>query len=178
VNLCSLAAEPETTASGLLWLSELIEEHSKLAKILGKKGIYVCCLSLWFTNPAYAQPLPNTTGHNLDTHFACAHRCSPLSQDCIFHILPRHIPAKFFAFMARHLPYFLIIRRILRPRRRGPFHVVLPFRTPHPRGPSGGAQSISRRARGKGTYFWRHGYVFWAVCVVGPIISFLEPERQ
>ncbi|KAF8261208.1 transmembrane adaptor Erv26-domain-containing protein, partial [Lactarius quietus] len=28
-------------ASGLLWLSELIEEHSKLAKALGKKGIYV-----------------------------------------------------------------------------------------------------------------------------------------
>ncbi|KAH8987007.1 DUF396-domain-containing protein, partial [Lactarius akahatsu] len=29
------------TASGLLWLSELIEEHSKLAKVLGKRGIYV-----------------------------------------------------------------------------------------------------------------------------------------
>ncbi|KAI0249945.1 transmembrane adaptor Erv26-domain-containing protein, partial [Lactifluus subvellereus] len=28
-------------ASGLLWISELIEEHSKLAKIFGKKGIYV-----------------------------------------------------------------------------------------------------------------------------------------
>ncbi|KAI9447526.1 transmembrane adaptor Erv26-domain-containing protein [Lactarius indigo] len=28
-------------ASGLLWLSELIEEHSKLAKVLGKRGIYV-----------------------------------------------------------------------------------------------------------------------------------------
>ncbi|KAI0306824.1 transmembrane adaptor Erv26-domain-containing protein [Multifurca ochricompacta] len=28
-------------ASGLLWLSELIEEHSKLAKIIGKRAIYV-----------------------------------------------------------------------------------------------------------------------------------------
>ncbi|KAI0265798.1 transmembrane adaptor Erv26-domain-containing protein [Gloeopeniophorella convolvens] len=28
-------------ASGLLWLSEVIEEHSKLAKVLGKRGIYV-----------------------------------------------------------------------------------------------------------------------------------------
>ncbi|KAH9986319.1 transmembrane adaptor Erv26 [Russula compacta] len=27
-------------ASGLLWLSELIEEHSKLAKVIGKKCIY------------------------------------------------------------------------------------------------------------------------------------------
>ena len=30
-----------TIASGLLWLSELIEEHTKLAKNLGKKSIYV-----------------------------------------------------------------------------------------------------------------------------------------
>jgi hypothetical protein len=29
------------TASGLLWLSELIEEHSKFAKVVGKKCIYV-----------------------------------------------------------------------------------------------------------------------------------------
>jgi len=28
-------------ASGLLWISELIEEHSKLSKVLGKRGIYV-----------------------------------------------------------------------------------------------------------------------------------------
>ncbi|KAH9959251.1 transmembrane adaptor Erv26 [Russula dissimulans] len=28
-------------ASGLLWISELIEEHSKIAKIVGKKCIYV-----------------------------------------------------------------------------------------------------------------------------------------
>lgn len=29
------------TASGLLWLSELIEEHSKLAKVVGKRCILV-----------------------------------------------------------------------------------------------------------------------------------------
>jgi synaptojanin len=47
------ATEPETTASGLLWLSELIEEHSRIAKTVGKKGIYVC-LSLSVTHCAYA----------------------------------------------------------------------------------------------------------------------------
>ncbi|OCH92145.1 hypothetical protein OBBRIDRAFT_824865 [Obba rivulosa] len=31
-------------ASGLLWLSELIEEHSRLAKVLGQRGIYVIIL--------------------------------------------------------------------------------------------------------------------------------------
>ena len=33
-------------ASGLLYVSELIEEHSRLAKIWGKRGIYVRRLSL------------------------------------------------------------------------------------------------------------------------------------
>ena len=28
-------------ASGLLWVSELIEEHSKLAKVMGVRTIYV-----------------------------------------------------------------------------------------------------------------------------------------
>ncbi|EMD40921.1 hypothetical protein CERSUDRAFT_43788 [Gelatoporia subvermispora B] len=28
-------------ASGLLWLSELIEEHSRMAKVIGQRGIYV-----------------------------------------------------------------------------------------------------------------------------------------
>ncbi|KAI0774429.1 transmembrane adaptor Erv26-domain-containing protein [Fomes fomentarius] len=31
-------------ASGLLWISELIEEHSRLAKIVGRRGIYVIIL--------------------------------------------------------------------------------------------------------------------------------------
>jgi len=40
-NVLSASHTWMTTASGLLWLSELIEEHTKLAKILGKKCIYV-----------------------------------------------------------------------------------------------------------------------------------------
>jgi hypothetical protein len=29
-------------ASGLLYASELIEEHSRLAKVIGQRSIYVC----------------------------------------------------------------------------------------------------------------------------------------
>lgn len=32
------------TASGLLWLSEVIEEHSRSAKVIGQRGIYVSVL--------------------------------------------------------------------------------------------------------------------------------------
>jgi synaptojanin len=41
-NSILVAIELKKTASGLLWLSELIEEHSRIAKTVGKKGIYVC----------------------------------------------------------------------------------------------------------------------------------------
>jgi len=33
-----------SVASGLLWISELIEEHSKAAKLIGKRGIYAIIL--------------------------------------------------------------------------------------------------------------------------------------
>jgi hypothetical protein len=32
---------PRAPASGLLYVSELIEEHSRLAKIIGQRGTYV-----------------------------------------------------------------------------------------------------------------------------------------
>jgi hypothetical protein len=32
---------PRAVASGLLYVSELIEEHSRLAKIIGQRGTYV-----------------------------------------------------------------------------------------------------------------------------------------
>ena len=45
INLHPLSLSPlDKTiqlASGLLWVSELIEEHTKIAKVLGKKCIYV-----------------------------------------------------------------------------------------------------------------------------------------
>lgn len=33
-------------ASGLLWIAEVIEEHTKLAKKIGRRSIYVCPPSL------------------------------------------------------------------------------------------------------------------------------------
>ena len=38
--------ERRLSASGLLWLSELIEEHSRLAKTIGERSIYVSALRL------------------------------------------------------------------------------------------------------------------------------------
>ncbi|KAF8269081.1 transmembrane adaptor Erv26-domain-containing protein [Lactarius quietus] len=75
-------------ASGLLWLSELIEEHSKLAKALGKKGIYV-----------RVSVVTSPPGINIKN------RRSSVAQDRVLHTLPRRLSAELLTYMARHFPY-------------------------------------------------------------------------
>jgi hypothetical protein len=139
----------DSTASGLLWLSELIEEHSKFAKVVGKRCIFVRLV------PEESRPCARSvnnitpTGHHLNTRLIGIHRFVAPSQDRVLHTLPRYIPAKFLRLVASHPPFLPIIRRVMRSGRRRPFYVVLPFRTCHPRGASGVAQGISRRARGE-----------------------------
>ncbi|KAH9971336.1 hypothetical protein BGW80DRAFT_453937 [Lactifluus volemus] len=119
-------------------------------------------------------PLLNPTGHNLDTHIACPHRCPPPSKDCIFDILPCRILAECLTLMARHFPFLPNIHRILHSRCRGPFHVVLPFYTHHTRGSAGSAQSISRRTHGKVTHFGDMA-TFFGLCVwLAPLFLFLS----
>jgi hypothetical protein len=137
-----------STASGLLWLSELIEEHSKFAKVVGKKCILVrLCLKSRPCARSVNNIMP--TGHHLDTRLVGIHRFLASSQDRVLHTLSRCIPAKFLRLMASHPPFLPVIRRVVHSGRRRPFYVVLPFRTCHARGASGGAQGISRRARGQ-----------------------------
>jgi len=138
----------DLTASGLLWLSELIEEHSKLAKVVGKRCIFV---RLSLKSRPCARSVDNTTptGHHLNTRLIGIHRFIAPSQDRVLHTLPRCIPAKFLQLLASHPPFLPIIRRVMHSGRRRPFYVVLPFRTCHARGASDGAQGISRRARGE-----------------------------
>ena len=140
--------DDDLTASGLLWLSELIEEHSKFAKVVGKRCIYV---RLSLKSRPCARSVDNIapTGHHLNTRLIGIHRFLAPSQDRVLHTLPRHIPAKFLRLVASHPPFLAIIRRVMHSSHRRPFYVVLPFRTRHARRASGVAQGISRRARGE-----------------------------
>jgi hypothetical protein len=138
----------DLTASGLLWLSELIEEHSKFAKVVGKRCIFV---RLSQKSQPCARSVNNITptGHHINTRLIGIHRFLAPSQDRVLHTLPRYIPAKFLRLMASHPPFLPIIRRVMHSRRHRPFYVVLPFRTCHTRRTSGVAQGISRRACGE-----------------------------
>ncbi|TFL05726.1 transmembrane adaptor Erv26-domain-containing protein [Pterulicium gracile] len=52
--LVSFAFVTLSLASGLLWISELIEEHTRLAKLIGQRGTYVIILLhviLYFSEP-------------------------------------------------------------------------------------------------------------------------------
>lgn len=135
-------------ASGLLWLSELIEERSKFAKVVGKRCIFV---RLSLKSRPCAQSVDNITptGHHLNTRLIGIHGFLAPSQDRVLHTLPRHVPAKFLRLVASHPPFLPVIRRVMHSSRHRPFYVVLPFRTCHARGASGVAQGISRRARGE-----------------------------
>ena len=118
-------------ASGLLWLSELIEEHSRLAKVVGKRCIWV---RLFLKSPICVRSVNNNhahTGHHLNTCPIGIHRLLALSQARVLHTLPRHLPAKFLQLVASHPPLLPIIRRVMHSCRRRPFHVVLLFRTRH-----------------------------------------------
>ena len=39
------------TASGLLYASELIEEHSRLAKVMGQRSVYVSIQPIFIKKP-------------------------------------------------------------------------------------------------------------------------------
>ena len=86
--------DDDLTASGLLWLSELIEEHSKFAKVVGKRCIYV---RLSQKSRPCARSVNNITptGHHINTRLIGIHRFLAPSQDRVLHTLSRYIPAKF-----------------------------------------------------------------------------------
>jgi len=114
VLICCI--DNDLTASGLLWLSELIEEHSRLAKVVGKRCIFV---RLSLNNRQCARSTNNMhTGYHIDTRLAGIHRFPSPSQNRILHTLPLHIPAKLLGLMASHPTFLPIIRRIMHPCRR------------------------------------------------------------
>jgi len=117
-------------------------------------------------------------GHHRITCLARNHGFPPRTQDRIFRPLPRHIPAKLLRLMAAHLPHLPLIRRVLRPRRRGPLHLVLSLLAPHAQRAPRRAPGVSRRARGEAASVWRDGDVLRDLRLAHPALPLPEPERE
>lgn len=97
-------------ASGLLYVSELIEEHSRLAKLIGQRGTHVCTLSSLSLSRTLTSVL-------LDYHYfariALCQRFSPPAPNDILNRLPYSIFAELLVPLAAHLPVFHFIHCFL-----------------------------------------------------------------
>lgn len=113
-------------ASGLLYISELIEEYSRLAKLIGQRGTYVCTVS----------PLSRTlfTSGLLDYHYsarvALCHRFSPPAPDDVLNHLPHSIFTKLLDPLAAHLAVFRFVHYFLCDGYRKSLSMVHSFLSP------------------------------------------------
>lgn len=119
-------------ASGLLWLAELIEEHSRHAKTVGIRAIYVSDppfnVTLRPASVVWTSPRPTLiSGHHSPSHLARFHRLSPHPTHPLIHLRPFGLPLQLLLLVAVHFPNFTSIPRIMCSRHRRPFHLVLPF---------------------------------------------------
>lgn len=112
-------------ASGLLYISELIEEHSRPAKLIGQRGTYVRTPSL-FSRLTSHLPL----GYHCLACVALCHRCTSPPPDHILGHLPHSVFAEFLRQLASHLPIFTFIYCVLRHGHHKPLSMVHPFLSP------------------------------------------------
>jgi Transmembrane adaptor Erv26 len=113
------------TASGLLYASELIEEHSRLAKMIGQRSVYVRYWPLVIKKPQ-TERLVNLD--YCDTSWTILLRRPPaFTADIILHHLSPCIPSKLLQYLAVDFPHLNNIPRILRSCYCRPFHLVFLF---------------------------------------------------
>ena len=81
-------------ASGLLWISELIEEHSRVAKVWGQRGIYVSN-NLDVLN--FYADFGDASDHHSCPHLAIFLRFPPWAPHPVLDRVPHRVPAKLHA---------------------------------------------------------------------------------
>lgn len=112
------------TASGLLYASELIEEHSRLAKVIGQRSVYVP-ISTYFHQETLTE-IVNLD--NCDTSRSILlYRPITFNADNILHHLPPCLPSKLLQYLAMDFPHLNNISLILRSRYWRPFYLVFLF---------------------------------------------------
>lgn len=115
------------TASGLLWISELIEEHSRLAKTIGQRCIYVSP-----PESRSARYIPNLpAGHHTGPLSSILLRLVTPQTHPILCVLPLRLSAELHTNMAVHLSHVAQLLRLVCSRGDRPLPVVLLFRADH-----------------------------------------------
>lgn len=99
-------------ASGLLWLSELIEEHSRTAKSLGQRGIYVRVINILKDMNAFSYVC--TLGDHRPSRPPVFLRLAALTPSPILDRVPHRLSSKLHSSMASSVSDVCHIPRILR----------------------------------------------------------------
>ena len=113
-------------ASGLLWISELIEEHSKLAKIVGIRSIYVSA-------PNHTTSLSLTgggivySGNYCNTHHTILYRRTTIFANYILYWMSSSLSSEFLFYMAFYCAYESGVCWFVYRCDCEPFPLVLPF---------------------------------------------------
>lgn len=169
---CRAGRSDDFTASGLLYLSELIEEHSRVAKLVGERGIYVCV----FNNVRRFANGPMFTGNNRASCATVPGRLAASVARRVLRGLSRCLSSKLFCHLARDLTYIDLLRIILRFGYSRPLPLVLPLFSPGELQQAredvpGNRRSILIRLR-------RNCNILRAVCLACPSVPFPKSQRQ
>lgn len=160
-------------ASGLLYISELIEEHAKAAKYYGQRGIYASAVIQIFQISSFIVLL---LGHHSLTRASMHNGLPSYNTNDVFNHLSRPLPPKLLQYLAAHQPGIPCLHRILCSRRRGSFRVVLPL-LPHDFSIPRASSEIRSRQSNAPSWLQGNCDILWSMRVVGPALPLLEPQR-
>jgi hypothetical protein len=174
----------KNTASGLLWISELIEEYSRLAKRWGQRGVYVRRIHSFrpiagFSPMAVLSFSLSLTGHHRTTPHLLVHRQLTTLQDPLLRLLPPRLPPKLLSSLAPHLAHLPVLPRVLRLGRSESLHLVLLLLSAGAGGAPSCAPSVREtRIRPSSTYVWRDRDVLHALRMDRPPVLVPKSKRE
>ncbi len=165
-------------ASGLLWLSELIEEHSRTAKSLGQRGIYVRVINILKDMNAFSYV--RALGDHRPSRPLVFLRLAALTPSPILDRVPHRLSSKLHSSMASSVSDVCHIPRILRYGHRRPLPVVLLLRSRHPRRTAQSTAVLWIAQSNQRSRIRRYRYILWHLrlaCAVIPL-PYPQCERQ
>lgn len=114
-------------ASSLLFISELIEEHSRIAKVVGQRGVYVSVIFLMLFDDLIAPSVYNRAARR-----ALFYRLIAVAPNTILSHLPCRLSSNLLELVAPDFAVVNLVFGVLRARGHQPFLMVLLLFSRHP----------------------------------------------
>ena len=156
----------------MLYISELIEEHARIAKLIGQRGTYVGVLPFFSSGD---HPYCFLARHPVSRPLIYL-RLIASATHTIFYPMSRSVLAKFLEHVARHILVISILHCFVHSRCFKSLHVVHVFLSDFTGGETN-LFKISWTNRG-GTWFRRYCDILWDLRLACPSVLVPESECQ